>query len=87
MFGLMPTVDKEGNIQKGKNIFSWMSPGSGSPLDNLTGGMLAPVFNNQIEINVSESGDPQKTVSAVSSGLNRAGITDAEDALLTAQVN
>lgn len=45
------------------------------------------VFNNQIEINVTESGDPQKTVSAVSSGLNRAGITDAEDALLTAQVN
>lgn len=87
LFGLMPTVDKEGNIQKGKNIFSWMSPGSGSPLDNLTRGMLAPVFNNQIEINVNESGDPQKTVSAVSSGLNRAGITDAEDALLTAQVN
>ncbi len=87
LFGLMPTVDKEGNIQKGKNIFSWMSPGSGSPLDNLTRGMLAPVFNNQIEINVSESGDPQKTVSAVSSGLHRSGILDAEDALATAQAN
>ena len=45
------------------------------------------VFNNQIEINVTESGDPQKTVSAVSSGLHRSGILDAEDALLTAQAN
>ncbi|MGN0016201.1 MAG: hypothetical protein ACI37O_02545 [Candidatus Avelusimicrobium sp.] len=45
------------------------------------------VFNNQIEINVNESGDPQKTMQAVGSGLTRAGITDAEDALLTAQVN
>ena len=87
LFGLMPNVDKDGHIQKGKNIFSWLSPGSGSPLDNLTQGMLSPVFNNQIEINVTESGDPQKTVSAVSSGLHRSGILDAEDALATAQAN
>ena len=87
LFGLMPNIDKEGNVQKGKNILSWMSPGSGSPLDNLTKGMLSPVFNNQIEINVTESGDPQKTVSAVSSGLHRSGILDAEDALATAQAN
>ncbi len=86
-WGLLPNVDPNGNVQKGKNILSWMSPGSGSPLDNLTQGMLSPIFNNQIEINVNESGDPQKTVNAVGSGLQRSGILDAEDALATAQAN
>ena len=64
-----------------------MSPGSGSLLDRFTQGMLSPIFNNQIEINVSESGDPQKTVNAVGSGLQRSGILEAEDALATAQAN
>lgn len=86
-FWQLPKVDKDGNVQKGKNILSMMSPGSGSLLDRFTQGLLSPIFNNQIEINVSESGDPQKTVNAVSSGLQRSGILEAEDALATAQAN
>lgn len=73
-------------VQSGKDILGKL-PSAGFMLQGFTSGIGQPMFNNQIEINVTESGDPQKTVSAVSSGLNRAGITDAEDALLTAQVN
>ncbi len=87
LFGLLPNVDKDGNVQKGKNILSWMSPSGGGPLNSLRQGMLSPIYNNQIEINVNESGDPQKTVNAVGSGLQRSGILDAEDALSTAQAN
>ena len=73
-------------VQSGKDILGKL-PSAGFMLQGFTSGIGQPMFNNQIEITVNESGDPQKTVSAVSSGLNRAGITDAEDALLTAQVN
>ena len=73
-------------VQSGKDILGKL-PSAGFMLQGFTSGIGQPMFNNQIEITVNESGKKKKTVSAVSSGLNRAGITDAEDALLTAQVN
>lgn len=73
-------------IQTGKKIWDALPPAN-FLMSGFKSGLGQAMFNNKIDITVNESGDPQKTVSAVSSGLHRSGILDAEDALATAQAN
>lgn len=72
-------------IGKGKDILNKVSS-SGIVSQSLPGA-ISNLFKNQIQININESGDPQKTEQAVGNGLKNAGILDAAWNLTTAQAN
>lgn len=73
-------------VQKGKDILASL-PSAGFMMSGFTSGLTQPLFNNQIDITVNESGDPDKTQQAVGNGLKNAGILDAAWDLTTAQAN
>ena len=73
-------------VQSGKDILGKL-PSAGFMLQGFTSGIGQPMFNNQIEITVNESGDTNKTQQAVGNGLKNAGILDAAWNLTTAQAN
>lgn len=72
-------------IGKGKDILNKVS--SSGIISQSLPGAISNLFKNQIQININESGDPQKTEQAVGNGLKNAGILDAAWNLTTAQAN
>lgn len=73
-------------MQTGKDLLGKL-PSAGFMMSGFTSGLMQPLFNNQIDITVNESGDPNKTQQAVGNGLKNAGILDAAWNLTTAQTN